>query len=104
MKPGYLPRVVNCETGILINVDLVHMIVRPETAYDVYQHVSLRSKNADTVFKNCVVGHYVVTSYNNRVYCVKDVEFPFSPATVFAFKDGVHTFKEYFEQVSVKSF
>jgi aubergine len=104
VRPGFLPQVVRCERGFQLNIDLVHLIVRPETALEAYQYVHTRSKHGDETYKSFITGSHVVTSYNNRIYRITDVEFPFSPATIFAFKDGVHTFKEFYEQVETPQF
>lgn len=99
MRPGFLPQVVKCEGGFYLNIDVVHLIVRPDTALEVYQYLQTRSKHVDETFKSVITGCHVVTSYNNRIYRVTGVECPFTPATLFSFKDGVHTFKEFYEKV-----
>jgi hypothetical protein len=92
---------VRCEDGFQLNIDVVHLIVQPETAFEAYQFVHSRSKHGDETFKSFITGfqrgdHEL---YNKRNYRITDVEFPFSPATIFAFQDGVHTFKQFYEQV-----
>ncbi|XP_065335603.1 piwi-like protein Siwi [Cloeon dipterum] len=98
VKPGFLPVVLNCETDILFNVDLVHMVIRPDTAFELYQVMQSRSKNSNAVFKEAIVGEHVVTMYNGRVYKVKDVTFKFNPMTEFNSNDGPTTFVHFYHQ------
>ena len=104
--PGF-----NCATnifgkGVMINMNVIHKVLRNETALDLIQKIRNKKDGNDLVdelsetFKNCVV----LTKYNNdKTYIVDSVDFTKTPQDSFTTSNGETTYLEYYKKKYNKS-
>lgn len=82
--PGYSSGIKSTTSGILINVDVSHRVLRQDTVWDY-----LRKTKADRgqVISE-LVGTTVMTIYNRKTYRVTGIDFSSSPMSTFEDKNG----------------
>ena len=96
------------ERGVLLNVDIVHKVLRTDTVLDFISDLKNRSRgDLCAEIKKSLVGFTVLTSYNKRTYKVDDIDFEKSPKDSFVLDaDGTETtYHDYFKtkyQASIK--
>lgn len=87
--PGYASSVEVFKTGILVNIDISHRVLRQDTAYDVISQAR-GGRNAPSTIKKALEAAVVLTQYNKScTYTIKDVKFDMSPKSTFPQFDRV---------------
>ncbi|KAG4066173.1 hypothetical protein HA402_014473 [Bradysia odoriphaga] len=95
--PGYLTSIRQHESDIMLCAEITNKVMRTETIYDILQNcVQNERTNYKDPFKNVVLGMTVLTAYNNKTYCIDDVDFDKSPNDTFSTRDGDVTFMQYY--------
>ncbi|XP_037033212.1 protein aubergine-like isoform X2 [Bradysia coprophila] len=95
--PGYLTSIRQHESDIMLCAEITNKVMRTETLYDILQNcVQNERTNYKDPFKNVVLGMTVLTAYNNKTYCIDDVDFDKSPSDTFATREGDITFMQYY--------
>ncbi len=102
---GFSPTVNLTSIGILLNISVVHKVLRPDTAFEALQRIAQGIRNdgnylADEYAK-AFGGAVVLTRYNNdKTYIVDHVAMDKSPSDTFASgKDGQQkTYLEYYKE------
>jgi len=80
--PGYLATIHHHEDKFLLGVEIIHKVLRRDTALDVLG--SLRSRgDIKNAAKAELEGKIVMTHYNNKTYCVDDIDFTKNPRSAF---------------------
>lgn len=104
--PGF-----NCATnifpnGIMVNMNVIHKVLRNETALDILLKIKNKKNSSEFVeeiqetFKNCVV----LTRYNNdKTYIVDSVDFSKTPMDCFTTKQGEKSYLDYYKEKYNKS-
>jgi len=77
------------ERGVLLNLDIVHKVLRTQTVLSIIDEVKERTRNADPIeaIKKAIIGSTIMTSYNKRTYKVDEVEFNMSPLNTFTIEE-----------------
>lgn len=77
------------ERGVLLNLDIVHKVLRTQTVLSIIDEVKERTRNADPLeaIKKAIIGSTIMTSYNKRTYKVDEVEFNMSPLDTFTIEE-----------------
>jgi len=105
--PGFSINFNQYAAGTMLNVDVSHKILRTETVLDFMYNLrdSLargpRGKGPDfhTKCSEELLGHIVLTRYNNRTYRVDGIAWDLNPQTKFLMKNGAEiTFAKYYEE------
>ena len=87
------------EKGVLLNVDIIHKVLRTDTVLDFISDIKNRCRgDVCAEIKKALIGVTILTSYNKRTYKVDDVDFDKSPKDSFTLDaDGTETtYHEYF--------
>ena len=87
------------EKGVLLNVDIIHKVLRTDTVLDFISDIKNRCRgDVCAEIKKALIGVTILTSYNKRTYKVDDVDFEKSPKDKFTLDaDGQETtYHEYF--------
>ena len=82
------------EKGVLLNVDIVHKVLRTDTVLDFIEDIKNRSRNdPQGEIRKALIGATILTSYNKKTYKVDDVDFDHSPKDRFNqdIKEGAET-------------
>lgn len=97
--PGYLTSMRQHEHNFLLCVEIIHKVLRQDTAYDLLRYAQQRdSRNFKDIFRNELIGQVVLTSYGNTAtYKVDDVDFDSSPDSTFDMKGKKTSYREYYE-------
>ncbi|XP_069703667.1 piwi-like protein Siwi isoform X2 [Periplaneta americana] len=97
--PGYVTSIRQHESELLLCTEVIHKVMRQDTVYTLLTECYGRNAgDYQKLFKQAVLGTIVLTDYNNKTYCVDDVDFSVTPASSFE-RDGVQiTYMEYFLQ------
>ena len=88
------------ERGVLLNVDIVHKVLRTDSVLDFINDIKNRCRgDLTSEIKKALVGVTILTSYNKRTYKVDDIDFEKSPKDTFVLDaDGTETtYHEYFK-------
>ncbi|XP_039277685.1 piwi-like protein Siwi [Nilaparvata lugens] len=96
--PGYLTSMRQHEHSFLLCVEIIHKVLRQDTAYDLLRLAMQRdSRNYQDIFRNEMIGQVVLTSYGNTAtYKVDDVDFTSNPDTTFDMKGVKTTIRDYY--------
>lgn len=97
--PGYFTTIHRHDAGFLLGVEIVHKLLRRDTAYDVMERI--RRNGGEDVIRNvkaALEGHVVMTHYNKKTYRIDDVNFDMNPNSAFHFRkeDREITYAEYY--------
>jgi len=72
------------QDGILLNIDIIHKVLRTDTVLDYINEVKRRCRNDPReMIKKDMIGSTVLTSYNKRTYKIDDIDFEMSPMDTF---------------------
>jgi aubergine-like protein len=88
------------EKGVLLNVDIVHKVLRTDTVLDLIMEIKNRGSRGDPrdEIKKTLIGTTILTTYNKRTYKVDDIDFEKSPKDTFNQDDGsLVSYSEYFK-------
>lgn len=100
MVPGYFTTVHHHEDGYLLGVEIIHKLLRKDTAMDVMDKVR-RSSGGDfkANIRVALEGQVVITHYNNKTYRIDDVDFDKNPNSTFHLRkeDRDITYADYFK-------
>uniref|UniRef100_A0A4X1SML5 Piwi like RNA-mediated silencing 3 n=2 Tax=Sus scrofa TaxID=9823 RepID=A0A4X1SML5_PIG len=98
---GYVTSVLPYETGLTLCADVIHKVLRMETAYDLISRIHEKAEGKDVkekIFKK-LVGSSVLTKYNNKTYRVDDIAWKMSPRSKFIKSDGSEiSFVDYYRE------
>lgn len=98
--PGYETSIRYHDSGILLNCDIAHKIMRTDTVYSLMRDIRRNNpQNFENAFKNRVLGMTVLTSYNNKTYQIHDIDFSKTPSTTFSRNNKEITIKHYYAEV-----
>lgn len=77
------------ERGVLLNLDIIHKVLRTQTVLSIIDEVKERTRNADPIeaIKKAIIGFTIMTSYNKRTYKVDEIEFNMSPLDTFTIEE-----------------
>ena len=69
MAPGYFTTIRHHEDGFLLGVEIIHKVLRNDTALDVMSRVRQQCHNGDvqSQVKAALEGQIVMTHYNKKV-------------------------------------
>lgn len=103
--PGYFTTVHHHEDDYLLGVEIIHKVLRRETALDVMvqarQNCLRQNSGADFIsnVKSALEGQLVITPYNNKTYRIDIVDFDKTPMSTFHLhrENRDVTFTEYFK-------
>ena len=98
--PGFSSSLQMLEKGVLLNVDIIHKVLRTDTVLDFISDIKNRCRgDVCAEIKKSLIGVTILTSYNKRTYRVDDVDFDKSPRDSFTLDaDGTETtYHEYFK-------
>jgi len=104
--PGYLSTIHRHEKEYLLGVEIVHKIVRQDTALNIIEKIrnqASRENRNDLTWERIKValeGQVVMTHYNNRTYRIDEVTEKFNPQSEFHLRkeDRLVTYLEYYEK------
>lgn len=87
--PGFSSSLQLLEQGVMLNVDIVHKVLRLDTVLDVMGELKSRCRG-DLVadIKKAMLGSTVMTSYNKRTYKIDDIDFTITPKDTFKVGDS----------------
>jgi aubergine-like protein len=99
--PGFNSTINIYPSGVLLNINMLYKVLRPETALDVLKQLQQKFSNTEefiqevkAYFSNCVV----LTRYNNdKTYVITDVEFSMTPKDKFKTKNDEVSYFEYYK-------
>ena len=102
---GFSPTVNLTAIGILLNISVVHKVLRPDTAFEALERIAQGKKHDGNFLKDeyskTFAGAVVLTRYNNdKTYIVDHVALDKSPSDSFSSgKDGKEmTYVEYYKE------
>jgi len=103
---GFSPTINLTSVGILLNIGIIHKVLRPETALDILKKIRDNTRNNRTLLTEEVAkifnGTVVLTRYNNdKTYIVDHVSFDKTPNDKFTSdKDGKEmiTYFDYYKE------
>jgi aubergine-like protein len=82
--PGFASSIHMLEKGILLNIDIVHKVLRTESVLDLINEIKNKSRgDIKADIKKQLIGTTILTTYNKRTYKVDDVNFEMSPKDSF---------------------
>jgi aubergine-like protein len=98
--PGFSSSLQMLEKGVLLNVDIVHKVLRTDNVLDFIYDLKNRCRgDIASEIKKALIGVTILTSYNKRTYKVDDIDFDKSPKDSFALDaDGTETtYQQYYK-------
>jgi aubergine-like protein len=100
--PGFSPTINILENGILLNLSVVHRVLRNETALDMIKSIqkNFRSDNNEyrQSLEETLKGACVITRYSKeKTYVVSGIEFNKNPSSTFETKNGEISFYQYYK-------
>ncbi len=82
--PGFQSSIGQFQSGVLLNIDIVHKVMRTDTVLDFINEIRSRCRNdPQEEIRSKLVGSTILTSYNKRTYRVDDIDFNMSPLDTF---------------------
>lgn len=88
--PGFSASLQILERGVLLNIDIVHKVLRMDSVLDYISDLKNKGGRSDPreAIKKALIGSTILTTYNKRTYKVDDVDFDKSPLDQFTSDDG----------------
>lgn len=80
--PGYRTTIRQHERELLLGFEVVHKLLRTDSAYSTIQQVVYRygtGEEAIRAIKRALIGAIVISCYNNKTYRIDDVDFGSNP-------------------------
>ncbi|XP_055017809.1 piwi-like protein 2 isoform X2 [Boleophthalmus pectinirostris] len=98
--PGFATSIKHLDGGLLLNVEVIHKVLRNDSVLDVMNVLYQQSKeNFQDECTKELLGSIVITRYNNRTYRIDAIEWNKSPKDTFTLTDGTKTtFVEYYSK------
>jgi len=98
--PGYVTAVDEYESGVLLQLDVSHRVLRTETVRDFLNGLVKRGvQDLKTEAEKGLLGISVLTRYNNKSYKVDDIDFKSSPKSTFVNEKGEQlSYLEYYKR------
>lgn len=97
--PGYVKSVEEQEGGLMLLLDVSHRVLSQKTVLEYLREIAEKSRqNYKDMAKKALVGHVVLTRYNNKTYRVDDVDFDKNPKSTFKKGDIDIPYSEYYKQ------
>ncbi len=83
--PGFSSSLQLLESGVLLNIDMCHKIIRTDSVLDQINDIKARSRgDPRDEIKRALIGSTIMSSYNKRMYKIDDIDFNLSPAEKFS--------------------
>lgn len=97
--PGYVKSVEEQEGGLMLLLDVSHRVLSTKTVLEYMNECAQKSRqNFKDVIKKALIGHVVLTRYNNRTYRIDDIDFDSNPKSTFKKGDQDISYCQYYEQ------
>uniref|UniRef100_A0A3Q3RHZ1 Piwi-like protein 2 n=1 Tax=Mastacembelus armatus TaxID=205130 RepID=A0A3Q3RHZ1_9TELE len=98
--PGYSTSIKRTDGGLYLCVDVTHKVLRNDSVLDIMNILYQQSKeNFQDECTKELIGSIVITRYNNRTYCIDDIDWKKSPKDTFTLMDGTTTtFVDYYSK------
>ncbi len=82
--PGFQSSIGQFQSGVLLNIDIVHKVMRTDTVLDFINEIRRRCRNDPLEeIRSKLVGSTILTCYNKRTYRLVDIDFNMSPLDTF---------------------
>lgn len=87
--PGYVTSVSQLDGGFMLQTNVSHKMLRTDTVMDMLLEIyKSNPKNLQSVAVKEIVGHVVMTRYNNQTYRVDDIVWEENPRSCFEDRRG----------------
>jgi len=101
--PGFNSSVNILNEGVLLNMNILYKVLRPETALDIVRNLgqdsSRNCNDLKEIFNDYFKGVAVLTRYNNdKIYIIDEVDLEKTPASKFESKDGPVSYLDYYKK------
>lgn len=100
--PGFNSAINIFPEGILLNLNVIHKVLRPETALEALNKIKNNYKNSDECFsaiQEAFKGTIVLTRYNNdKTYAIDQVDLSKTPNDTFLCKDKEISYIQYYQE------
>ncbi|XP_074601986.1 piwi-like protein 1 [Brevipalpus obovatus] len=97
--PGIITAINEHDGGILMVNDVVHKVVRSQTAYDMLKDLSKDKSTFRQVARRELPGRIVMVNYNNKTYRIDDIIFDKNPITYTFERRGAEcNLKDYYKE------
>ncbi|KAM6235125.1 piwi-like protein 2 [Porphyrio hochstetteri] len=98
--PGYSVSIRKKDGGLFLLADSIHKVIRSDSVLDVMHSINKQSVSSfrDECAKQ-LLGNTVITRYNNRTYCISDIDWNKTPKDSFTLASGEEiTFADYYRK------
>jgi len=97
--PGYLTTIRHHEDGFLLGVEIIHKVLRRDTALDVMDRMRQSGGEVQALCKAELLGKVVMTHYNKKTYRIDDIDFTKNPKSTFHLRkeDRDISYMEYYQ-------
>lgn len=96
--PGFCSALQVVERGVLLNIDIVHKVLRTQSVLSIINEIKDRSRGDPMeAIRKQLVGATVMTSYNKRTYKVDEIDFNMSPRDTFLVKEVETSYVDYYK-------
>ncbi|XP_046643892.1 piwi-like protein Siwi [Daphnia pulicaria] len=97
--PGYVTTIRHHEEGFLLGVEIIHRVLRRDSALDVMQKIRQAGGDFQAMCSAELVGKVVMTHYNKRTYRIDDIDFTKNASSTFHLRreDRDITYLEYYK-------
>lgn len=99
---GFNPTVNLLSMGILLNINMIHRVLRPDTALENLRKLmqsNIPLEETQNEIRSAFRFSIMLTRYNNdKTYTVEDVDFSKTPLDTFSTKEGPISFKDYYQK------
>lgn len=97
--PRYVKSVEEQEGGIMLLLDVSHRVLSQKTVLEyMTECVEKYRQNYQEQVKKALIGHVVLTRYNNKTYRIDDIDFTKNPKATFLKGDTEVNYCEYYQQ------
>jgi aubergine-like protein len=100
---GFRPTINMLNEGILINLNIVHRVLRNDTALDEIKKMHQRCQGDNQEYREMIQEYFkgtvVLTRYNdNKTYVIEGVDFETKPTNTFTCKGNQLSYVDYYKQ------
>lgn len=97
--PGYVKSVEEQEGGLMLLLDVSHRVLSQKTILEYMSDCAQRARhNFKDQIKKALIGHVVLTRYNNKTYRIDDIDFDKNPQSTFKKSDVDISYAQYYKQ------
>jgi aubergine-like protein len=97
--PGYVKSVEEQEGGIMLLLDVSHRVLSQKTCLEYMSECAEKFRqNYQDMVKKALIGHVVLTRYNNKTYRIDDIDFTKNPTAKFMKGDTEIDYCAYYKQ------